>query len=88
MDEQPYDGTGYPPEKTDQLDPSGKAELDAKETAKPGQEIDGVAVEKFELPETSSPLTPPPPDPVYEMTGDSANVLELPASVERPHEVE
>jgi hypothetical protein len=90
--------SGYPPDTKDQVDGFGKAELDAGDTASPGHEMGGKAIEYFqpdkvEVHEVSSPvepqspLPPPSPDPVYEMTGEGLNLSELPASTVRPHEV-
>jgi hypothetical protein len=69
-----------------------KPELDASGFTSPTHEIGGRVVEYFqpEKPELgdTSPRSPVPPDPIYEMTGDSAHVAELSAPVERPREVE
>lgn len=91
-------GSRYPPNTKDQLDGFGKAELDAGDTASPGHEIAGNAIDYFqpdkaEVHEVSSPVEPrsPPPPPssalVYEMTGDDINLPELLALTVRPHEV-
>lgn len=89
--------SGFPPDIKDHVSGFGKAELDAGETASPGHEIGGTAIEyfqpdKIEVHEIPSPTEPasspiPLPDPVYEMTGDGVNLPELPASTVRPHEV-
>jgi hypothetical protein len=82
----------YPPDSKDHVEGFGKAELDAGDTVSPGQEFGGKPIEYFQpnksdIHEVASPVErPPPPDPVYEMPGDGANLPELPAPTERPHE--
>jgi hypothetical protein len=79
----------YPPDKPED---GAKPELDAQDTAYPGHEICGTAIEfykpdKYEPLMEGSPLTPPPPPPepkpIYEMTGEGINLPELPASTGR-----
>jgi hypothetical protein len=104
------DKSSWPPEnKDDMYGVFGKAELDAKDTANPGEEMETTGVEKHEMgsPEiedsVSGPLSPLSQrsrlsrlsqaqtvevEPVHEMPGDGPVVGELPASVERPREVE